>query len=108
MLKQGERFLDIGAGWGGLLLFAAEHYGVQRQGITLQQNQHAHVNKLIAERGLPGRVRDGPARLPRTSTRASRYDKIASVGMFEHVGRAQPAARTSPRSAACSSPAACS
>jgi cyclopropane-fatty-acyl-phospholipid synthase len=57
MLKEGERFLDIGAGWGGLLLFAAENYGVRAQGITLSKNQHAHVNKLIAERGLGGRVR---------------------------------------------------
>ena len=57
MLKEGERFLDIGAGWGGLLLHAAERYGVRAQGITLSRNQHAYVNKLIAERGLAGRVR---------------------------------------------------
>ena len=57
MLKDGDRFLDIGAGWGGLLLFAAENYGVRAQGITLSKNQHAHVNKMIAERGLAGRVR---------------------------------------------------
>ena len=41
MLKPGERFLDIGAGWGGLLLWAAEHYGVDATGITLSKNQHA-------------------------------------------------------------------
>jgi len=88
MLRRGERFLDIGAGWGGLLLWAAEHYGVKAHGITLSRNQHAHVNRLIAERGLAGRVtmdlrdyRDLPENEP--------YDKIASVGMFEHVGRAQ-------------------
>lgn len=88
MLREGERFLDIGAGWGGLLLWAAEHYGVEAHGITLSRNQHAHVNRLIAERGLAGRVtmalrdyRDLPENEP--------YDKIASVGMFEHVGRAQ-------------------
>src|SRR6185436_18078381 len=46
MLTPGERFLDIGAGWGGLLLWAAEHYGVQATGITLSKNQHAHVNQL--------------------------------------------------------------
>jgi cyclopropane-fatty-acyl-phospholipid synthase len=44
MLQPGERFLDIGAGWGGLLLWAAEHYGVQATGITLSHNQHAYVN----------------------------------------------------------------
>jgi cyclopropane-fatty-acyl-phospholipid synthase len=43
MLREGERFLDIGAGWGGLLLWAAEHYGVQATGITLSKNQHAYV-----------------------------------------------------------------
>jgi cyclopropane-fatty-acyl-phospholipid synthase len=88
MLHSGERFLDIGAGWGGLLLWAAEHYGVQATGITLSRNQHAHVNRLIDERGLRGRVtmelldyRHLPESQP--------WDKIASVGMFEHVGRAQ-------------------
>jgi cyclopropane-fatty-acyl-phospholipid synthase len=88
MLRQGERFLDIGAGWGGLLLWAAEHYGVEAHGITLSKNQHAHVNRLIAERGLQGRVtmelRDY-RELPTTEP----FDKIASIGMFEHVGRAQ-------------------
>ena len=88
MLREGERFLDIGAGWGGLLLWAAEHYGVRAQGITLSKNQHAHVNRLIDERGLRGRVamdlrdyRELPEDEP--------WDKIASVGMFEHVGHAQ-------------------
>jgi cyclopropane-fatty-acyl-phospholipid synthase len=88
MLREGERFLDIGAGWGGLLLWAAEHYGVRAHGITLSKNQHAHVNRLIAERGLADRVRmllldyrDLPEEEP--------YDKVASIGMFEHVGRAR-------------------
>ncbi|WP_284619659.1 SAM-dependent methyltransferase [Aquabacterium humicola] len=87
MLREGERFLDVGAGWGGLLLWAAEHYGVQATGITLSRNQHAHVTRLIAERGLSGRVKmellDYRA-LPEHEP----WDKIASVGMFEHVGRA--------------------
>jgi len=88
MLRPGERLLDIGAGWGGLLLWAAEHHGVQATGITLSRNQHAHVNRLILERGLRGRVemllldyRQLPEDRP--------WDKIASVGMFEHVGRVQ-------------------
>jgi cyclopropane-fatty-acyl-phospholipid synthase len=87
MLRPGERLLDIGAGWGGLLFWAAEHYDVRAHGITLSRNQHEHVNKMIKERGLTGRVtmelcdyRELPEGEP--------YDKIASVGMFEHVGRA--------------------
>ena len=87
-LGAGQRFLDIGAGWGGLLLWAAEHYGVQGLGITLSRNQHAHVSRLIDERGLRGRVevrlldyRDLPEHEP--------FDRIASIGMFEHVGRAR-------------------
>jgi cyclopropane-fatty-acyl-phospholipid synthase len=88
MLREGERFLDIGAGWGGLLLLAAERYGVKAQGITLSKNQHAYVNKLIAERGLAGRVRMDLLDY-RQLDESEPYDKIASVGMFEHVGRAQ-------------------
>jgi cyclopropane-fatty-acyl-phospholipid synthase len=87
MLKPGERFLDIGAGWGGLLMWAVEHYGVRGHGITLSRNQHAHVNQLIEARGLAGRVKMellDYRELPESEP----YDKIASVGMFEHVGRA--------------------
>jgi cyclopropane-fatty-acyl-phospholipid synthase len=86
MLRSGERFLDVGAGWGALLLWAAEHYGVAATGITLSRNQHAHVNRLIEQKGLQGRVkmllldyRDVEESAP--------FDKIASVGMCEHVGR---------------------
>ncbi|MEO7056571.1 MAG: class I SAM-dependent methyltransferase [Caldimonas sp.] len=88
MLKPGERFLDVGAGWGGLLLWAAEHHGVQAQGITLSRNQHAYVNRLIAERGLGGRVRMDLVDY-RELSESEPFDKIASVGMFEHVGRAR-------------------
>jgi cyclopropane-fatty-acyl-phospholipid synthase len=87
MLREGERFLDIGAGWGGLLLWAAERYGVVAHGITLSRNQHAHVSRLIAERGLAGRV-TMELRDYRELPEGQPYDKIASVGMFEHVGQA--------------------
>ena len=105
MLKEGERFLDIGAGWGGLLLFAAEHYGVSAQGITLSKNQHAHVNKLIAERGLAGRVRMDLLdyrELDETS-RTTRSPRSACSS----TSAGPTCRRTSTRSAACSSPAAC-
>ena len=87
-LQPGERFLDIGAGWGGLLLWAAENYGVDATGITLSRNQHAHVNRLIEEKGLGGRVRMELLDYRKLDD-SQPYDKIASVGMFEHVGRAQ-------------------
>lgn len=87
-LRPGEKFLDIGAGWGGLLLWAAEHYGVDATGITLSKNQHAHVNRLIEQRGLAGRVRM-ELRDYRDLAGEGVYDKVASVGMFEHVGQAQ-------------------
>jgi cyclopropane-fatty-acyl-phospholipid synthase len=86
MLQPGERFLDIGAGWGGLLLWAAEHYGVQATGITLSQNQHAYVNRLIRERGLQDRVKLLLLDY-RELDEGQSFDKIASVGMFEHVGQ---------------------
>ncbi len=85
MLKPDEEFLDIGCGWGGLIFRAAERYGVRATGITLSRNQYEHVRAQIDERGLTGRVEVRfldysdlpPDRL---------YDKIASIGMFEHVG----------------------
>src|ERR1700712_5265428 len=90
MLQPGERFLDIGAGWGGLLMWAAEHYGVDATGITLSKNQHAYVQRLIEEKGLQGRVRM-ELRDYRELGEQQGYDKIASVGMFEHVGEANMA-----------------
>jgi cyclopropane-fatty-acyl-phospholipid synthase len=85
MLKPGERFLDIGCGWGALILRAAKKYGAVATGITLSQNQFDYVQSRIKSEGLQDRCtvelrdyRDLPG--------AGAYDKIASVGMFEHVG----------------------
>jgi cyclopropane-fatty-acyl-phospholipid synthase len=84
-LKPGERLLDIGCGWGGLVMHAAEHYGVDATGITLSPNQTAFAKERIAESGLGDRccveIRDY-----RTLTTGDAFDKIASVGMIEHVG----------------------
>jgi cyclopropane-fatty-acyl-phospholipid synthase len=87
MLQPGERFLDIGAGWGGLLLWAAEHYGVDATGITLSCNQHAHMQQLIAAKGLGHRVRVQLLDYRQLDAHQP-FDKIASVGMLEHVGQA--------------------
>ena len=87
MLQPGERFLDIGSGWGGLLMWAAENYGVDATGITLSKNQHTHVQQLIAAKGLQGRVRV-ELRDYRDLPEDQPFDKVSSVGMFEHVGHA--------------------
>ncbi len=87
MLHPGERFLDIGAGWGALLMWAAEHYGVDATGITLSKNQHAHVSQLIADKGLGSRVRVLLCDY-RDLAPESTFDKVSSVGMIEHVGQA--------------------
>ena len=68
-------------------MWAADNYGVDATGITLSKNQHAHVNALIRSKGLEGRVRM-ELRDYRELEGAGAFDKIASVGMFEHVGQA--------------------
>jgi cyclopropane-fatty-acyl-phospholipid synthase len=85
-LKPGERFLDIGCGWGGLIFWAAERYGVRALGITLSDNQHAWVQEQIKARNLQERV-EVRVMDYREMPEAGAFDKIASVGMVEHVGR---------------------
>jgi cyclopropane-fatty-acyl-phospholipid synthase len=84
-LKPDERFLDIGCGWGALVIYAAQHYGVRAHGVTLSPQQLKVARERIAQAGLADRVsvelmdyRDLPG--------DASYDKVASVGMFEHVG----------------------
>lgn len=83
-LKPGDRLLDIGCGWGALICHAAEHYGVTALGVTLSEEQLALARETIAARGLQDKVSvelkdyrllDGES-----------FDKISSIGMFEHVG----------------------
>ncbi|MGI5469178.1 class I SAM-dependent methyltransferase [Streptomyces sp. CA-132043] len=86
-LQEGERLLDVGCGWGSMVLHAAERYGVSAVGVTLSEEQAAYARKRVAEAGLTDRieirvqdyrlVKDGP------------YDAISSIGMAEHVGRAR-------------------
>ena len=87
MLQSGERFLDIGTGWGSLILWAAEHYGVDATGITLSKNQYTYVQQLIKEKNLAHRVRIELCDY-RELDENQPFEKISSVGMFEHVGQA--------------------
>jgi cyclopropane-fatty-acyl-phospholipid synthase len=84
-LQPGESYLDIGCGWGALVCWAAKNYGVQAHGITLSKQQFEYACAEVKRQGLEGQVtielrdyRD----LPSVAT----YDKVSSVGMFEHVG----------------------
>jgi cyclopropane-fatty-acyl-phospholipid synthase len=87
-LQPGERLLDIGCGWGGLILYAAQHYGVDATGITLSEPQAELARQRITESGLQDRCRV-EVRDYREIPASDTFDKIVSVGMFEHVGRAQ-------------------
>jgi cyclopropane-fatty-acyl-phospholipid synthase len=84
-LAPGESLLDIGCGWGSLAIWAAQHHGVRAHGVTLSKAQADYAAERIAALGLEDRcrvefldLRDVPA--------SSRYDKIAAVGVIEHVG----------------------
>ncbi len=84
-LQSEHRFLDIGCGWGGMVMHAARHYGVRSVGITLAREQADLARKRVAEAGLTDLVEirhqdyrdidDGP------------FDRVSSIGMFEHVGK---------------------
>jgi cyclopropane-fatty-acyl-phospholipid synthase len=85
-LARGERLLDVGCGWGSLVVWAAERYGVEAHGVTLSPAQAEYARRHIQERGLESvcHVECGDYR--EVSGREI-YDKIASVGLIEHVGR---------------------
>lgn len=87
-LQPGMRLLDVGCGWGSLILYAAEHHGVHATGVTISARQRDHVEKKIAERGLGDRAavrlqdyREVPV------PPEGRYDAVASIEMSEHVGQ---------------------
>ena len=87
-LRAGDRLLDVGCGWGGLIMWAAQHFGVRALGVTLSQAQAELARERIREAGLEERcqveVRDY-----RDLDPAEPFDKIVSVGMFEHVGESR-------------------
>lgn len=84
-LKPGERLLDIGCGWGGLIIYATEKYGVSALGITLSEPQADLASKRIREAGLQDRCRV-EVRDYRQIEEVESFDKLVSVGMVEHVG----------------------
>jgi len=87
-LTSDDRLLDIGCGWGAMVLHAVRHYGVRAVGITLSENQWKLANERIAQAGLSERAevllldyREAVSRFG-----AESFDKVSSIGMFEHVG----------------------
>lgn len=82
-LKPGDRFLDIGCGWGALVCHAARHYGVEAHGVTLAEEQLAYARDKVAKLGLEGKV---TLHLKDFAQMEGEFDKISSIGMFEHVG----------------------
>jgi cyclopropane-fatty-acyl-phospholipid synthase len=89
-LRPGQHLLDLGCGWGGLVIYAAQHYGVDATGITLSKPQATLANERIATAGLSDRCRVLVQDYREVPTdEAQRYDRLVSVGMFEHVGAAK-------------------
>jgi cyclopropane-fatty-acyl-phospholipid synthase len=82
-LRPGQRLLDIGCGWGALVLRAAQHFGARCVGITLSENQAALARERVERAGLQGQVE---IRLQDYRDVEGRFERITSVGMFEHVG----------------------
>jgi cyclopropane-fatty-acyl-phospholipid synthase len=84
-LQPGERLLDIGCGWGALVCHAARQYGVLAHGVTLAEEQFAYAREKVARLGLEDKV---TLELRDYALVEGSFDKIASIGMFEHVGEA--------------------
>ena len=84
-LRPGDHLLDIGCGWGALVIHAARNYGVRAHGVTLSRQQLELAQRRIAEAGLGDRV-TVELRDYRDLEGDAVFDKVASIGMFEHVG----------------------
>jgi cyclopropane-fatty-acyl-phospholipid synthase len=82
-LQPGDRMLDIGCGWGGLICHAAQHFGVKSHGITLSQQQYEYTQAKIQSLGLSDRV---SVEICDYANHQGSYDKISSIGMSEHIG----------------------
>lgn len=82
-LQPGQRFLDVGCGWGALVCHAAKYYGVYAHGVTLAEEQFAYAKNKVIQLGLQDKVTIELRDYPQVD---GSFDKIASIGMFEHVG----------------------
>lgn len=85
-LHPGEKILDIGSGWGWLIIRAAQQYGVEALGITLSKEQHQKTKERIEELGLTGQVDVRLMDFRDLAKSGEKFDKVVSVGMIEHVG----------------------
>lgn len=85
LLQPGERLLDIGCGWGGLLRWAAERYGIKGVGVTLSKRQYACAREAVVSSGLADRIEIRQQHYLDVEDHEG-FDKIVSVGMYEHVG----------------------
>jgi cyclopropane-fatty-acyl-phospholipid synthase len=85
--REGQRVLDIGSGWGTLLIAAATTYGVRGLGITLSEEQLRHSREAARRAGVEGQVTFELCDYRELARRGERFDRVISVGMFEHVGR---------------------
>ena len=83
-LKRGETLVDMGCGWGGMMFYAAENYGVKCEGYTLSENQYSYVLEEIRKRKLQDFVK---IYLKDYREAEGKFDKFVSIGMFEHVGK---------------------
>lgn len=86
-LSPGQSLLDIGSGWGNLLITAAKQYGVQGLGITLSKEQLRHSQVAAKRAGVADKVRFELTNYQDLATSSQEFDRIVSVGMFEHVGK---------------------
>ena len=86
MLKPGERLLDIGCGWGALVVRAAQKFGARAVGVTLSHNQYELAQERVQQAGLAAQVEIRLQDYRDLGGDHDRYDKITSIGMFEHVG----------------------
>jgi cyclopropane-fatty-acyl-phospholipid synthase len=87
-LQRGETLLDLGCGWGALVMRAAEQYGADATGITLSEEQHVEANAAIRSRGLQDKARVRLMDYGALAQEGRQFDKVVSIGMIEHVGKA--------------------